>query len=168
MAPADFGTRPELKETLMKIRSHCLLLLLCVPLLAQAQAYKCKQADGTESYQDAPCAAGTEGTKITLPQPQSGTGDDKRTSKQKADAAKQAERDFQKRRAEAKKKAQAEEAAARTQIARCNSARNQLGALKEQRPIFTRDDNGDRHYLSNDDRAAAIAADEQRVAAECH
>ena len=143
-------------------------MILCVPLLAQAQAYKCKQADGTESYQDAPCAAGTEGAKIALPQPQSSNGDDKRTGKQKADAAKQAERDFQKRRAEAKKKAQAEEAAARNRQARCNNARNQLGVLKEQRPIFTRDDNGDRHYLSGDDRAAAIAAAQDRVAAECH
>jgi hypothetical protein len=121
-----------------------------------------------ESYQDAPCAAGTEGAKIALPQPQSSDVDDKRTSKQKADTAKQAERDFQKRRAEAKKKAQAEEAAARNRVARCNSARNQLGILKEQRPLFTRDDNGDRHYLSNDDRAAAIAAAQDRVAAECH
>lgn len=33
--------------------------LACVPLLALAQGYKCRQADGSISYQDHACAAGT-------------------------------------------------------------------------------------------------------------
>ncbi len=34
-------------------------IVLCMPLLALAQGYKCKQADGSVSYQDHACAAGT-------------------------------------------------------------------------------------------------------------
>ena len=33
--------------------------MACVPLLALAQGYKCRQADGSISYQDHACAAGT-------------------------------------------------------------------------------------------------------------
>jgi hypothetical protein len=34
-------------------------LIACAPLLAHAAGYKCKQADGSVSYQDHVCAAGT-------------------------------------------------------------------------------------------------------------
>lgn len=34
-------------------------LVACAPLLAHATGYKCKQADGSVSYQDHACAAGT-------------------------------------------------------------------------------------------------------------
>ena len=36
-----------------------IVTLTCSTLLAQAQGYKCKQADGSISYQDHACAAGT-------------------------------------------------------------------------------------------------------------
>ena len=35
------------------------IVLLCVPLLSMAQGFKCKQSDGSISYQDHACAAGT-------------------------------------------------------------------------------------------------------------
>ena len=35
------------------------LTLACVPWLAHAQGYKCKQADGSTSYQDHACPSGT-------------------------------------------------------------------------------------------------------------
>jgi hypothetical protein len=35
------------------------ILITCASLLAHAQGYKCKQADGSVSYQDHACAAGT-------------------------------------------------------------------------------------------------------------
>jgi len=34
-------------------------MLACAPWLAHAQGYKCKQADGSVSYQDHACPAGT-------------------------------------------------------------------------------------------------------------
>jgi hypothetical protein len=40
-------------------RTIVALAVACVPLLALAQGYKCKQADGSVSYQDHACAAGT-------------------------------------------------------------------------------------------------------------
>ena len=40
-------------------RTIVALIMLCVPVLAQAQGFKCKQSDGSVSYQDHACAAGT-------------------------------------------------------------------------------------------------------------
>ena len=40
-------------------RSIAAAIMACLPLLAHAQGYKCKQADGSTSYQDHACAAGT-------------------------------------------------------------------------------------------------------------
>jgi len=40
-------------------RQIVVALFACAPLLALAQGYKCKQADGSVSYQDHACAAGT-------------------------------------------------------------------------------------------------------------
>lgn len=40
-------------------RTIVLTVMACAPLLASAQGYKCKQPDGSVSYQDHACAAGT-------------------------------------------------------------------------------------------------------------
>ena len=40
-------------------RTIVAMFVLCVPLLSLAQGFKCKQADGSVSYQDHACAAGT-------------------------------------------------------------------------------------------------------------
>ena len=40
-------------------RTIVAVAMACVPLLALAQGYKCRQADGSISYQDHACAAGT-------------------------------------------------------------------------------------------------------------
>ncbi len=40
-------------------RTMVAAIMACASLLAHAQGYKCKQADGSTSYQDHACAAGT-------------------------------------------------------------------------------------------------------------
>jgi hypothetical protein len=43
-----------------------LLVLPCLPFLAQAEAYKCRQPNGTLAFQDHPCQNGASGSKVTL------------------------------------------------------------------------------------------------------
>jgi len=145
----------------MKRHIHCLALLMCFPLFAQAAAYKCKQPDGTLTYQDTPCPAGAEGSKIALPPPRPNidTG--------QANEEYLLENDLNRQRAAAAAKARIDQVNAYNKSVRCNNARRQLGVLKEQRAVYTRDDNGDRRYVSDDYRAAWIAAAEQRAAVEC-
>ena len=50
----------------------------------------------------------------------------------------------------------------------CNNARQQLGVAKENHKVYSRDNNGDRHYVSDSDRPELISAAEQRVAAACN
>ncbi len=40
-------------------RTLVAMVMLCAPLLSLAQGYKCKPSDGSVSYQDHACAAGT-------------------------------------------------------------------------------------------------------------
>ena len=77
-------------------------------------------------------------------------------------------RDNQRRRVEEEINAQNQEARAYNKMQRCNHARRQLGILKEARPVFRRDDKGDREYQRDEDRQGEISAAEQRVAEECN
>ena len=45
-------------------RALLAFVLACVPWLAHAQGFKCKQADGTVSYQDHACAAGSTSSAV--------------------------------------------------------------------------------------------------------
>ena len=136
------------------------LSLLCLIGSAHGQAYKCTQADGSLAFQDHPCSAGAAGSKVDLPEAQSyapGSLGHMGTS----DAAEQQR--------EANQQIQASNARvdAENRQNRCNAARQRLGVLKEQRPIYQRDDQGNRVYMEDKDRPAAIAQAEQSVAANC-
>jgi len=50
----------------MKLIAGCLLCLLLLPVLASAQVYKCKGADGKTAYQQTPCASGQQETRPTI------------------------------------------------------------------------------------------------------
>jgi hypothetical protein len=51
----------------MKLPVQCVILFICLPLIAQAGAYKCKQPNGSVSFQDTPCPANAESSSVTLP-----------------------------------------------------------------------------------------------------
>ena len=57
--------------------------------------------------------------------------------------------------------------AAYNKSVRCNSARQSYGVLKEERPVYRRDNNGERVYVDDDKRPAEIAAAKRRVDEEC-
>ena len=152
------------------------LLLLSFPFSTYAQVYKCKQANGSTSFQEQPCPEGAKSSTMTLPtapsEPVGNQSAPQRGSPAKA-AATQKDinegkfRDAQRARADREINEANERVRAENQAQRCNTARNQLGLLKEPRPVFRRDNNGDRQYVLDDDRQAEIAAATRRVAADC-
>jgi hypothetical protein len=135
--------------------------LLSAPLLAHADTYRCKQPNGSLSFQDHPCSAGAHGSTYDMPTaqgyapppgataPQPGAGGDGTES------------------ANQRIKAYNDQVNAQNRAARCHSARNSLGILKEPVRAYTRDNNGDRVYIEDKDRSAAIAAAQESVDANC-
>ena len=153
------------------------LPLVCLPITAHAQAYKCKQANGTVSFQDSPCASDAAGSAIHLKAP-APSGDavaapsaaNKATTRKppsSRDPAQGTERDYLTRRADEDVRAYNQSVKAHNQQVECNNARQQLGVAKAQRPIYRNDNTGARQYVSDDNRQSEIAAAERRVAQAC-
>lgn len=140
---------------------------------AWAQTYKCTQPDGKTAFQDQPChmSGGTGGSvniKVTPPSSDplppsapparqrspyagstgAGTGSTQTADAQAAQQARQ-------------------QAEALNRSSRCNSARNNLGALKAQRPVFQYDNKGDKQYLDDSRRQSEMAAAQRGVAENC-
>ena len=49
----------------------------------------------------------------------------------------------------------------------CGAARHSLGVLSEQRPVYSYDNKGNRVFVEDKDRAAALARAQQQVAENC-
>ncbi len=160
----------------MNLRLICFGLLVCIAPIAQGQAYKCKQADGSLSFQDQPCQGGGSSSKIALPSAPTVSGEPSGPSGNSTVPKQRSARTFDPRqmqdeqtlRAQEEAKAQNEKAIAFNKMQRCNFARQQLGVTKELRPIYSHDSKGDRQYVPDDNRQATIAAAERRVNAECN
>ena len=134
--------------------------ILCCPLLTQAQTYKCKKTNGAVSFQDTPCQEGSVGAKISLPPVPSATPQKPLPSRTSAMADREVRADDEIRIRNA-------QTAAYNKSVRCNSARQSYGVLKEERPVYRRDNNGERVYVDDDKRPAEIAAAKRRVDEEC-
>jgi hypothetical protein len=81
------------------------------------------------------------------------------------------ERDFQKRKAQAQvqqAQADADRDKAFNRSQRCNYERQQLGVLKEARPVYSRDNKGERQYMADENRPAAVDAAQRKVDAACN
>lgn len=154
----------ETRGTSMKLSILALALLVGLPGVASA-AYKCKQADGSLSYQDAPCPNGSTGAKTALPRVQSVdspavpayTGRSTTTVKTGTSSA-----------ASKQMQAEADRAAAFNKSQQCNYDRQQLGVLKSGRRVYSTDNNGDRNYVGDDQRDSKIAEQQQRVYDSCN
>ncbi len=164
----------------MKMRAKWLLVFLGIPLLAQAQGFKCKLPDGSLSFQEQPCPAGAassampsapETSGIGGPAPQTKGAASKASGREPRQVPGQGldrEQERKRRQAEEEVNAYNQEVKARNKMQRCNYARSQLGVVKEHKPIFSRDNKGDKQYVEDKNRPAVIAAAEQRVAEECN
>src|SRR5262249_17957694 len=130
------------------MRHLAVAALLLVPQFVQAEAYRCKQPNGTLAFQDHPCQNGATGSIVTLPTvqgyapsgtarpPKSHRGDETRADNTRIIA-------------------ENARVAAENKQQRCNAARHELGVLKEQRPVYHRDNDGNRVYMEDKDRAPA-------------
>lgn len=144
-----------------------LMVLLWAPLPASAQAYKCKQANGSTSFQDHPCQPGTTGAPMVLPRP---GGESRPPPETRLPTWQEAEQESRRKRIEAENRAQAQQAqkaAAHEKMQRCAAARRDLAALKEARPVYSLDDKGQRQYVEDKDRPAVLAEVQRAVASEC-
>lgn len=158
----------------MKISFFCLLFLLT--FVPQAQAYKCKQPSGAVSFQDQPCATDAVGAALKLPPPEDAATAEARAQKpatfeksSNAKASPQSVYEQNRQRQDAEEvRAQNAKNDAHNKSLRCNAARRQLGIAKEQVPLFSRDNKGERQYVKDEDRAAVIARAQKSVDEQCN
>jgi hypothetical protein len=175
--PLKIETFPRQKITMKKSILLVLLILAFAPT-AHAQAYKCKQANGSVSFQDQPCAKGAESAALKLPAPEDmspaavAARAQKRAVAQKVlggGNAPASSYDESRRRADEEElRAKNANIDAYNKSLRCNAARRQLGIVKEQTPIFSRDNKGERQYVKDEDRAGIIARAQKSVDEECN
>lgn len=162
----------------MSIRIIWLVFFMSAPLMAQAQAYKCKQPDGSLSFQDKPCSGDAASSKITLPpvtmdavEPVNQPNRQKRAATQKIMGSENAwqtkERDDKRRRDEEEINAANQKILAHNKMISCHLARSQLEIANGGRPAYSLDNKGDRHYIEDENRQAAISSKERIVAQEC-
>ena len=151
----------------MRATFLCALLMLA-PMAATAQAYKCKRPDGKTIFQDQPCDPGTTGGPMIIsdPSPTYGGPPPQKmpatTSKRdKLPAGQQPARGD-----EALKERNRQLEAENRNLA-CNSARRNLSVLQAQRPVYSTDKNGNKHYVDDANRQSELAAAQQRVAESC-
>lgn len=139
------------------------LLAVCVLMLtpaALAQVYKWVDRDGKTHYGEKP-PDGVKATEVGVPPPGPASA---------PDAWKQREIESRQRRIERERgddAARAEERDSAVRQQRCNQARKALGMLKESIRVFSRNEKGERVYLEDNDRPAAIAAEERNVRENC-
>lgn len=145
-----------------------LAVLLLVPQLAHSEVYKCKRTGGSVSFQDRPCAVGETSSTLAVPtasadaaaapaQPRaSGAGPRPMAPALRGPVQ-----------VDEKVRENNEKVMAYNKMQLCNAARKELGTLKEQAPVYRRDNAGNRKYVEDSDRPAAIAAAERKVTAEC-
>lgn len=144
------------------LRSTVLLLLLA-PGLAFAQVYKCVDKDGRVTYvQTKPPGANCSGGPAPAPAPAAPP-----PAEGGADPLKKFADEVDQSRAD---EAKARDQAARQQAqraARCDQWRKRLAALEAASRVFTVDEQGERHYRSEQENEAQREQARQGVAAEC-
>ena len=82
-------------------------------------------------------------------------------------AAQNTKRDREWVRAEEEVRAYNECVKAENKARRCDYARQQLEVAQAQRPVYSRDNDGNRKYVEDSDRVGVVASARRRVASEC-
>jgi hypothetical protein len=139
-----------------RIAVTCLLALLSVP--AHAQLYSCRQPSGALAFQDQPCPAGATGAQKTKP------------SQVQGYAPPSSDRPVQNAQGPTvpdPNAANRTQADAVNRTNRCNRARYTLGVMQEQRPVYHYDNDGNKVYVADQDRPAAIASARETIDSDC-
>lgn len=144
--------------------SACCALACCIALPAQAQVYKWKDAQGRTVISDTPppgSARQTQAVPAAKPDPAS-------SDSQKSWAEKDME--LKKRLQEQKEaaaKAEKEKAEAAQRAENCNRAKQQQALLESGERIARRDLNGEREYITDQQRQQEIERARQAVQEWC-
>jgi hypothetical protein len=177
-ARSSIRNEPRRSHVADKVLMSVFAVLLSAPLLAHGEVYKCKQADGSVSYQEQACQAGAVSTPLALPKATDApgtrsdvTGNARKASGRSDREPKQrgqvADQSYEQKRANEEIRAHNEEVSAYNKRVRCNRARQQLDVVKSQKPIFSNDNAGSRNYVEDKDRGRVTAAAERQVREEC-
>ncbi|MBL8482663.1 MAG: DUF4124 domain-containing protein [Rhodocyclaceae bacterium] len=142
-------------------------LMLMLPAVAMAQAYKCKQPNGSISFQDQPCQTGSAESQVKVRTPSGQSAADARSGSSAGQRQLNRERDAEMQRMEDEVREHNQKVVAEQRAARCNNARRNLGVLKEQAPVFRYDNNGEKQYLDDSNRQAEIEAAQRKVSEYC-
>ena len=143
---------------------HAILLVL--PVAVAAQTYKCKNADGKVSFQDRPCQGNSSGGQVVV-KPTAPSADAAELAKMKADASASRDKSLEQHRLQQEVRDRNRQIDAHNRAVNCERARQALGTLKSQRPVFRYDNNGERQYIEDSKRQAEISAAQQAVAEHC-
>jgi hypothetical protein len=140
--------------------------LACASLQSQAQVYKWIDKDGKVQYSDTPPAAGA-GASVpqkldTSTSNSSGIGGSAKDQSWQDKA-----RDYDKRRIEGAEKQAGDFELATKNQERCSNARRYLRTLQDVGRVFRTDDQGERHYMDDDQRQGEIAGAQRVVSEMC-
>jgi len=139
-----------------------LIALFCLTgaLPVDAEIYRCTAADGVTSYSDTPC--GEEKTEFKKHKPAARTGNATGNSKRE-----RLLRAFEAERKQAQQQASEEKATQQERTRKCALARNELDLLNRTSRVFSVDEQGNREYQSDEERAAMKARVEGYVEYWC-
>ena len=174
----DFLSGQRITETLgiargstIRAKHIGLLLIALLPLLAAAtEMYKWVDKDGNVHFSDRPPEEATESVeqlelKVDINERRRAAGQAAPNESQNSlSERRSAQTEAEERRRQ--RQTEAEKAVAQRQ-AQCYVARSNLQVLKEQRPMYRFDENGERVFVEDTDREAQIAQYQETVAEFC-
>jgi hypothetical protein len=143
-----------------------ILLLACLllPPAVPAEVYKWVDEEGRIHYGD---ARPRDGEAEVVPTPPPPPDEEVLRANRRLDAFQETERTGDKSRAQEAKEAARAEREERNREARCRAARQHLHVLGLERPLYHLDEQGNRAYLEDDQRAAEVAEVRKRVKEYC-
>ena len=146
---------------MVAMRTVTFALLLCAALPAQAEIYKCTDAQGKTQYSDQPCG---DGATLFVPEAAPAPAED---SEQRMDKTQRLLRAYEAENTE-RKRAQAEARTAHEEASKnCEQARNRLRFLTQARSLYRLDEDGNRVVYSFDEREQSEQQARAEVARWC-
>jgi len=143
------------------------LAVLAAPSSTLAEMYKCKRPDGKTSFQDSPCEKGSESSPVIVNDPSPAYDPSAKakapTLAPKADKAPQSLTPL----ADEQLRQKNRQLEAQNRRIYCAAARRDVEVLKKERPVFSYDKQGNKVYVQDSDRAAELAAAQERAAEMC-
>ncbi len=146
----------------MRARAAAVLFAALAAASAGAQVYKWVDDKGRTHYGEKP-PDGVKATEVGVSSP-TGTVTAPQPNMQNV---RERELELRNQRLDREQKEQARQREAAGREQRCAAARRQLSTLQEQIRVYDRNEKGERVYLEDRDRPAAIAAQQKKVDENC-